>query len=201
MNTDVTVVIPSIPPRRVMLARALESVARQSRPASMIVVSNDVNRLGAAANRDRGLAAVTTEFVAFLDDDDELYPHHLDRLMGWITEQGADLVYPWYDVGSGGTDPFPQWEGVPWDDAAPHQVPVTFLARTQLIRDLGGFAYAWDETQGEDPGTDRDGNRAGEDYRLILRAVAAGAKILHYPDRTWVWHHHGTNTSGLPSRW
>lgn len=201
MRPGITVVIPTIPPRKVMLERAVASVARQSRPATAIVVSNDLDRVGAARNRDAGLALVDTEWVAFLDDDDELYPHHLDRLSLCADAQGADLVYPWFDVGSGGTDPFPHLEGQPWSNADPHQVPVTFLARTETVREAGGFAYAWDPTQGEDPGTDPDGNRAGEDYRLILRLCGLGARIVHYPDRTWVWHHHGSNTSGLPSRW
>lgn len=201
MSSDVTVVIPTIPPRRSMLERAVRSVTRQQHPAAGIVISNDLHRRGAAVNRDAGLHAVRTPLVAFLDDDDEMYPHHLAALMEAQRVTGADLVYPWFDVGSGGTDPFPLLEGVPWDNENPHQVPITFLARTELLTDLGGFSYAWDPTQGEDPGTDPDGNRAGEDYRMILRVVAAGGIIHHHPERTWLWHHHSANTSGLPSRW
>lgn len=201
MSHDVTVVIPSIPPRGRMLARAMESVARQTRSPSTLVVTLDHDRAGAARNRDRGLAMVTTEYVAFLDDDDELYPEHLQILMDAITAEGAALVYPWFDVGSGGTDPFPSLFGQPWDNTAPHQVPVTFLARTDAIRSVGGFSHEWDPSQGDDPGVDEQGNRAGEDYRLILRLAERRAKIVHVPQRTWIWHHHGSNTSGLPSRW
>lgn len=143
---------------------------------------------------------VNTEYTALLDDDDTLKPEHLSALMMHAETTGADVVYGWFDV-VGGTDPFPQWEGLPWDDDRPHQVPITMLARTDLLRDLGGWSYAWDPSQGEDPGVDADGNRAGEDYRLILRAVAAGAKIAHLNQRTWQWFHHGKNTAGLPSRW
>ena len=101
---------------------------------------------------------------------------------------------------AGGTDPFPQWEGVPWDNDQPHQVPITWLARTDLVRDMGGFSAGWDPSQGEDPGLDEWGNRAGEDYRMILRMVNAGAKIVHLPKRSWTWHHHASNTSGRPSK-
>ncbi|HMM95396.1 glycosyltransferase [Phycicoccus sp.] len=199
--STVTVVVTSIPPRGRMLGRALESVARQTRPADAIVAVIDHHREGAALNRDNGLSMVTTDYVAFLDDDDELYPDHLARLLAAAAETGADLVYPWFDVGSGGTDPFPQFEGAPWDPAEPHQIPVTFLARTVAVHEAGGFSFGWDTAQSEDPGVDEHGNRAGEDYRLVVRMNDRSAKIHHLPARTWVWHHHGANTSGLPSRW
>lgn len=197
---DITVVIPTIPPRTEMLARALASVEAQTLRPAAVVVEVDEHREGAPVVRDRGLARVETEYVAFLDDDDALLPHHLDRLAWCLRVTEADLAYPWYTV-VGGTDPHAQWEGVPWDDEKLHQVPVTFLAHTKTIRSVGGFSYAWDPSQGADPGVDAYGNRAGEDFRLILRLVAAGAKIAHLPDRTWLWYHHGANSMGLPSRW
>jgi glycosyltransferase involved in cell wall biosynthesis len=200
VNGEVTVIIPSFPKRAPLLARALASVTAQTRPVAAISVAVDLDRQGAPATRDRALAAVQTELVAPLDDDDELDPEHLAKLVACMEATGASLVFPWYTV-VGGTDPFPQWFGVPWEDNRPHQVPVAWLARTSLVRQAGGFGYGWDATQGADPGVDADGNRAGEDYRLILRMVAAGARIVHLPERTWRWHHDSSNTMGLPSRW
>lgn len=194
----ITVVVPSIPPRGEMLQRALASVWGQELAPDAVVVTLDNDRLGAPYNRDAGLAKVDSEYVAFLDDDDELYPTHL-RLLGAVARQtNADLVYPWFDV-IGGADPFAEYEGRPWQNDAPHQVPVTFLARTSAVRDALGFSGGWDPAH--DPGVDVDGNRAGEDWQLILRLCAADARIVHLPVRTWAWHHHGGNTSGLPSRW
>ena len=43
-------------------------------------------------------------------------------------------------------------------------------------------------------------HRAGEDSDLIKRMNAAGYRISHLPERTWRWHHHYGNTSGLPER-
>lgn len=191
-------VIPSIPPRQETLQRALTSVWIQNRPADAVAVTLDNRREGAPINRDRGLAQVQTDLVAFLDDDDEFGPAHLALLVEHLEATGADLVYPWFTV-IGGTDPFPMFEGQPWDDDAPHQVPVTFLARTEAVRAAGGFSYGWDGEN--DPGVDGLGNRAGEDYALILRMVEARHKIVHLPVRTWLWFHHGANTSGLPTRW
>lgn len=200
MTPGITVVVTALPTRTPMLADALVSVTSQTRLPDALVVSWATDRTPAPVTRDRGLAGVQTEWVAFLDDDDMLYPRHLAVLESVAYRTGADVVYPWFDV-VGGTDPFPQFEGRPWDNAEPHQFPVTFLARTTLVRDVcGGFAYGWDTAQGEDPGTDEYGNRAGEDWRMILRMVAAKAHIHHHPERTWAWRHHAHNTSGLPSR-
>jgi len=200
VSSVITVAIPSIAPRTTLLARALASVATQNNPAVAVSIAFDTAREGAPATRDRALAGVTTTWVAFLDDDDEMNPEHLQALMMHAETTGADLVYPWYDV-VGGMDPFPQWEHDAWCDSAPHQVPVTFLARTDAIRAVGGFSYDWDASQGSDPGVDSGGNRAGEDYRLILRLARGGVKIVHLDQRTWKWHHDSGNTSGLPSRW
>lgn len=180
-----------------MLNRALDSVSLQYLQPERIRVANDFTKDGAAINRDRGLAAVDTSYVAFLDDDDEFYVHHLADLYTVMVETDADLVYPWFDV-IGGTDPFPMFEGRPWDDADPHQVPITFMAKTASLTAVGGFSGGFDINSTE---VDEWGNRAGEDYNMILKLVAANKKIVHHPFRTWAWHHHATNTMGLPTRW
>lgn len=192
--SDITIVIPTIPPREAMLSRALSSVHAQTLQPLFTVIVHDEDRKGAPGNRQHGLDQVETEFVAFLDDDDELYPEHLEILRAEIGE--ADLVYPWFDV-LGGTDPFPMFEGRPWTCEEPHQVPITFLARTKSVQSAGGFLKDWDE----DGSVDKYGNREGEDYRLIQRMCQAGMDIRHINVRTWAWHHHASNTSGMPSRW
>lgn len=200
MSSGVTVVITAIPPRRVQLQRAMASVTAQTLFPDAVALAFDNDKRGAPYCRDAALAQVQTEFVAFLDDDDEFYPKHIEALVRTLNETGADMVYPWFDV-QGGLDPFPQFEGLPWDNAEPHQIPVTFLARTSTMRAVGGFSYGWDDIDPNDPGVDGYGNRAGEDYALTLRVVESGFRIQHLNERTWRWHHHANNTSGLPSRW
>lgn len=178
-----------------MLKRAISSIVDQTVRPESIVVEPDPLKTGAAATRDRALAKVDTEFVAFLDDDDEFGERHLELLLGEIQITGADLVYPWFTV-VGGTDPFPQHFQKPWNDLHPHQTTVTFIARTKVIRDAGGFTG----TDLSLDGIDLEGHRAGEEYRLVLRMVNNGAKIVHLPYRTWTWHHHQHNTSGQPDR-
>lgn len=47
---------------------------------------------GLGAARNAGLALVDTEFLGFLDGDDELTPTALERLLGTITATGSDFV-------------------------------------------------------------------------------------------------------------
>ena len=95
----VTVVIPAYE-RAALLPRALASVAAQTRrPAEVIVVDDGsaddsaavAERLGArvirhernrgvSAARNTALEAARSEWVAFLDTDDEWLPHHLEGL-------------------------------------------------------------------------------------------------------------------------
>ena len=193
----VTVCIPTIPVRGTLLTRAVQSVVAQSRPAAAISIAADLDRQGAGPTRTRAIEAATTDWVALLDDDDELYPQHLERLCAHAVETGADLVFPWFDTQPAGGDPFideqgrPTHEGRPWDPAAPHMFPVTVLARRDLLLTVGGFG----------PPQDPDGWCSGEDWHTWLELAAVGATIVHLPERTWVWHHDSANTSGMPNRW
>lgn len=180
-----TLVIPTIQPRRTMLTRAVLSAAAQKTQFVNIIIAVDSTRAGAGPTRTRGMRMVDTEWTAFLDDDDELYPRHVDTCLKAAEDHDADLVYPWFDV-EGGTDPFPMFEGQPWDPDQPHMFPVTVLARTALLNETHGFPLA---------GAD------GDDWPLWQELFALGAKIHHVNKRTWKWHHHGKNTSGLPNRW
>lgn len=195
LRPGVTVVIPSIPPRDKLLHRALDSVLTQRHTADAIVVEIDRDHAGAAATRNRGLAKVTTEWTAFLDDDDTLGPDHLAELMAYADgNPWADLVYPWFDVVNG-FDPFPQFEGRGFDPAVlehTNHIPVTVLARTDRIRRVGGFQPIGP------PGNPCD------DWGAWKAMLADGAQFAHLPQRTWSWHWHadfGGNTSGRGDAW
>src|SRR3954468_15598121 len=90
LRPGISVVVPTIPPRWQLLSRALESFnasvdelrrRKFTVPVHLATVT-DGAKLGAAATRDRGLRSVETEWVAFLDDDDEFLPGHLSALYG-----------------------------------------------------------------------------------------------------------------------
>lgn len=213
----VTVVIPTIRPRHALLRRALESVAGQTLRPHAVVVVEDVDRQGAAATRHRGLLMSRTEHTAFLDDDDEFLPNHLETLHTTAVEHGAGYVWSRFrvampfspgrliDVGemrkfSFHDGPAPLGAGTfqQWNDEQPAQTTVTTLVNTARALDVGGFLPRANTPMGRG---EIDGQRAGEDWDFTLRMRAAGVVFRHAPHVTWNWHHHGANTSGLPSNW
>lgn len=187
----VTVVVPTIPGRARLLARALASVDDQERPAQAVIVWRDHERRGAWEARNQAARHVRTEWTAFLDDDDELLPHHLGTLLDLAADSGAGLTWGWFDV-VGGVDPFPQHRGRPFDPAAPHIVPITYLVQTEALAAAlaaGGFRSDPDATGAWDV----------QDQPLFVRcAELVGTACT--AETTWLWHHHGRNTSGLPDR-
>jgi glycosyltransferase involved in cell wall biosynthesis len=201
MTADITVVIPTIAPRAVMLGRALESALGQvcgpglDRLEVTVVPVHDTHHHGAATTRNAGLLQVTTEWVAFLDDDDTMEPGHLSALFECAQETGADLVYPWFHLPNG-ADPFPDRFGVPFDAAELTRrnfIPVTVLARTELIKAVGGFQPLNTSTE--------SGASPCEDWGCWQAMLAAGARFVHLPERTWTWNWWSGNTSGRGDRW
>jgi len=182
--TGITVAIPTIPPRAGLLQRALASVSDQLLLPSAVAIAVDTEHDGAWRTRQRALDMVRTEWVAFLDDDDEFMPSHLRDLAQHAEETGADYVYSWFVVASG-TDPFPETHFTqPWDDANPRQTTMTVMVRTDIAQKVG-FQDIF----------------RGEDWRFTLDCLGYGAKISHLVKRTWIWHHDSRNTSGRGDRW
>lgn len=199
LTAPVTVVIPTIATRSEKLNRAVQSVYAQTLRPEALIISEDTDRLGAPGNRDAGLSRVSSPWVALLDDDDYFYPDHLDTLYRAALDTGADIVYSWFDV-EGGTDPFPENFGKPWNPEAPVQTTVTILAKTEVLRKVGGYSNPTPLIE-QELELHAQGNTIGEDLRIVLAANAQGAKIVHVPKKTWCYVHHDSNTSGLPDRW
>lgn len=191
MAGEISVVVPFHTHREQngYLQRAIASIQRQTIPDVQVIAVRDDLRQGAPATRHAGLMIVDTPWVAFLDSDDEMDPHHLEAIYACAQETDADYVYPWFRV-QGGSDPFPMFFGKPWDNHQPHQTTITTLVRTELAQAVG-FMHP-------EGGVFPDGNRAGEDWHFTLGCMEQGAKIVHHPERTWTWHHHGANSSGMP---
>ncbi len=201
-TAPITVAIPTIPPRAgTHLRQAVASVHSQTlQPAGGVAIATDMHHEGAAATRQKALDAVQTEWVAFLDDDDLMYPHHLSTLWHLARNTGAEFVWSWFD----GNDPFPQHRGRQMDLADyphnMHHTTMTVMVRTELARAVG-FTNHPDATP----------DWPGEDWAFILgcgrvlieRHGVDGAtrRFAHTPEITWHYRCHGRNTSGLASRW
>lgn len=211
MTHDITVCIATIPPREKLLRRALASVATQFLQPAAIVVEYDHERTGAAATKNRAAAKATTEWLAFLDDDDQFLPHHLAELRnraedGWDecqrrTGPQPDVVYSIPEVPQSPTkrDPHGRY-GVPFDAAELRKrsyIQTTSLVRRWAFMGVGGFQL---------PAAHPDS--IYDDWGLWLAMLDVGARFLHVPEVTFVWNHWGRgekgvpgNTSGEPHRW
>lgn len=208
MSDTVASCTPSIPTRRGLLVRALNSVLQQTHPVHEMHVAFDHDREGAGPTRNRAVMAVeSAKWIAFIDDDDTWRPQHVASLVGCANDTGADLVYPWFDVVAGG-DPFPQFEGQPWDPEHPHLFPICVLLRTevakQVVNELGGFPAPPPGLMSypTDPTADLEQVPwSGDDWPFWLKVFDLGIKVVHHNERTWFYHHNSNNTSGLPSRW
>lgn len=175
--------------RPVTLQTALMSLANQTLDRFEVVVVNDggpdvspllepfERRLtiryvthesprGAAAALNTGLNAATGEWMAYLDDDDIVYPYHLNALWSTLIETGARFAYADHTrvlvkTGENGEPipvmwrPIPTWEFSVRDLYTQDYLPIhTWMhARADAI-ELGGFR------------TDLD---VHEDWDLLLR--------------------------------
>jgi len=192
MTTNgITMVVCSIPQRTEMLHRALRTVTDQTLLPENIIVSYDFEGLGHAGNRNKAVEMVTTEWTAFVDDDDYLLPHHLQTLYDTALTTGADLVYPWHIILDRDGNQIPDILHHPdvfEEDRLRRNnyIPVTLLVKTAALRAVGGFP-----TPG--PG---EMWRNCEDFGCWVRLLDAGYKFVHANEVTWIWNHWGGNTSG-----
>jgi len=190
---EITVVIPAHEARvrNGMVKRAVGSALMQTLMPTAVIVEIDRHREGAGVTRDRALRKVTTEWVAYLDSDDQLKANHLQVLYDCAMRTGADVAYSWYEPVGFGRDPLPHF-GKVFDPEHPTQTTITVLERTALAQQVG--------FRNPPEGALINGERYGEDFLHTVEMIKAGARIVHEPARTWIWNFHGRNTSGLPGR-
>lgn len=193
---DITVAIPTIPSRGARLRRAVFSVTMQERSASAISIALDTSKDGSAVTRNRALDAVQTEWVAFLDDDDLFLPNHLEVLARGAEETGADIVYGLPRVLDAHQNVVPRhwtWGGpevfAPDLLRAQSYITVSSLVRTELAREVGGFEFRKSAS-----------GQYNDDHGFYVRLLDAGAKFHHIHTETFIWNHHGGNTSGRPDQ-
>lgn len=208
----VAVVIPTIPGREALLERARVSVLHQERKADQIIVERDSERTGAWAARNRALERVTTDVVAWLDDDDHLNPSHLKVCMRVLEQSpfAPDLVYPIpimkdmrdpTAVTHQGIFPVSPWKLRFTQEHAEHIrqvgsfIPMTHLVRTGAVRAIGGFRPGYAVPSGRYRGED-------EDYliRLLNQGESQGRRVQdifeHVSRKTWYWQRNAKSTAG-----
>ena len=147
-----------------------------------VVFREQNGHISAASNS--ALELATGEFVATLDNDDELTEHALFEVAkAIVADPLLDFIYSdedKIDLQERRIDPFfkPDWS------------PEYFLAcmytchlgvyRTSLLREIGGFRSAFDTAQ---------------DYDLVLRVIEKTRRIHHIPDVLYHWRMLPTSTA------
>jgi hypothetical protein len=206
---NVTVCIATIPGREDLLARALDSVQAQTVTPQRVLVVCDVERRGAWWTRNQLLRQTRTAWVAWLDDDDEMLPGHLQTLIEGGNESGADLIYSYPQFAPPDTfDPLATVDddgrvvaspiGIgfgarqeQWLRERGNFIPVTTLTRTALLRQVGGFPEP-----GSMPVQPGNNSAQCEDYLVLLKLLDAGARFHHVPVVSWTYHVSPAQTGG-----
>jgi len=155
-TADVSVVIPFYNGHR-FIGRALDSIFRQTLepkevvivddgsetpfipppnpPVPLVVLRHEPNR-GIPSTRNRGIAACNTEWIAFLDQDDEWAPDKLERQWRYLRDSGFPRAALFGNMRVAGstwempTPPLARWLASP---RGPHELAL------RLIQD-GNFA-------------------------------------------------------------
>lgn len=171
---DVTIVVASYGDERwidLATSRALPSARAQDVP---VIYVHGLTLHGA---RNAGLAQVETEWVCFLDADDELAAGYIEALAAGSCDLRAPAVRYVTPGGRQRAPYVPRVAGHRHDCIAEcladgNWLVIGTMARTELLRSIGGFeSFAW-----------------SEDWALWARCWRAGATIEAVPDAVYVAH-------------
>jgi GT2 family glycosyltransferase len=197
----VTVVTPVFDTDPTWLARAVESVRRQTYPHWQLVLADDGSTSrptleylrslagdpaidvlfaeangGIAAATNRALAAAEGEFVAFLDHDDELHPDALFECVRVLNEKPeTDAIYTdedKLDRRGGHGEPFFKPDWSPELFRGVMYVGHLLVLRRSLVESVGGLDPAFDGVQ---------------DFELMLRVSERTERIEHVPRILYHW--------------
>ncbi|MEH3046360.1 glycosyltransferase family 2 protein [Sphingomonas adhaesiva] len=161
----------------------------------------DGPRAGLAAIRNASLAAARGRWAAILDSDDLLHPSHVERLVAAAERTGAELVAAnmvsfSIEEGVTRTSLFadtPDWRQERGIDLAAFVRSNGVAAggvSTGYLKPL--FAMDFLRTHGLEYDLRL---RIGEDYDLVARALAKGARYIFLPRPTYFYRRHAASTS------
>lgn len=188
MKPGITVCIAAHPARlkNGLLTRALTSVMAQTQQPHAVLVVNDLEHQGAGGTRQTLLSLVQTEWIAWLDSDDEWMPEHLEKLYRVAVETDSVYVYSWFHGG----DPLGHF-GLPFNPCTPHHTTMGILERTDIAQEAGFMPS-------------QPGPFSNEDWLHIVRfaeiCCERGLKMTHLAEKTWTYHQGHGNSSGQPGQ-
>jgi glycosyltransferase involved in cell wall biosynthesis len=166
----ITVITPTLPERAELLADLTADLDAQTFQDWIWLLRTDESRRGPAVLRNELAVEATTDWLAFIDDDDRVDPDHL-QILADHSDHG-DIIYTQCRV-----------EGRSWqpDHDCTHEslatfntVPVTTLVRRSVFLAVGGFPLGVHE----------------EDWHLWRNLQAEGAVFHCIHQTTWTYRFH-----------
>ena len=163
-----------------------------------LVVLPPVPNGGPAAARNRGFAAARGQWIAVMDSDDLMHPERLERLLAAAERDGADIVaddmLAFFEDGGA---PQPMLRG---RLALPAAIDLALYVRANALFGrlpaLGYLKPVFRAAMLRQSGVRYDpGLRIAEDYDLVARLLAQGARFRVQPDLTYFYRRHSASTS------
>lgn len=139
--------------------------------------------LGISGATNSAAALATGDYLGFLDNDDELAPECLFRIVETITTTGADLLYTDEDLIGDGAHRFSVFYKPDYNPELLlcHNYVTHFVVTARRLFDMVGGVAA---------------DRAGaQDYDLFLKLSEQAGKIVHIPEILYHWRASETSTS------
>lgn len=96
-----TILVPTIPRRAAMFGQLARELLRQVEPyAGAVTIQAYLNegKPSLGEIRDRMIGEATSEFVSFVDDDDEVAPHYVDSILAAIMTSRGGLDHVGFKV-------------------------------------------------------------------------------------------------------
>jgi succinoglycan biosynthesis protein ExoO len=153
---------------------------------------------GPAAARNRGFAAARGAWIAVMDSDDLMHPERLERLLAAAGRDGCDIVaddmLAFFEDGGA---PQPMLRG---RLALPAAIDLALYVRANALFGrmpaLGYLKPVFRAAMLRRSGVRYDPNlRIAEDYDLVARLLAQGARFRVQPDLTYFYRRHSASTS------
>ena len=178
MDTEVSVITPSIPGREWVLDRNKSTVKYQTYKNVTHLYDVDVDRRGPAWMRNRLVERSDTEWISFLDDDDTMHINHLELHMPFTEEY--DVIFSWGQIvhKGGGAAVFDSSYNPHKILRGHNTIPVTATVNRSFFDRVGGFS----ETE------------RFEDWFLWKSLILKGARFKCIEQVTWDYN------MGLPDQ-
>ncbi|MCR5880883.1 glycosyltransferase family 2 protein [Phenylobacterium sp. J367] len=158
---------------------------------------------GPGAARNRALDAVRGEWIAIFDSDDLMAPDRLERLVARAEADGADIVADNLMVFQDGRDEpgTPFLSGRDWQASR----PITLAEYVDCARMYGrkpglGYLKPLFRSRRLSDVRYREALRIGEDYDLVVRLLAGGARMAFEPAALYRYRKHGASISHVMRR-